>query len=165
MESIRRNKRIKNSKKNLTRNNDAQWILLSGLAISISLVAVAVLLNQAAVAGYHSSSAALEFPKDDIRDLVFNSHTVSGQAVSMASAINSSNQTIETTTRALISNYSDQVSNIYAYHGQTVQVKMDNMTISTNNTTSTIDSVWLNITFNDGNTFYYAAPEIVEVDI
>ncbi len=152
--------------KDLLQDNKGQWILLSGLAISISLVAVAVLLNQAAVSGYHSSSAALEFPKDDIRDLVFHSREMSDQAVSIAVALNnSSNQSIGITTRSLINNYSDQVSTIYAYHGQTVDVKMDNLTISANNTTSTIDSIWLNITFNDGNTFYYAAPEIVEVDI
>ena len=43
---------------------------LSGLTISLSLIAVAVLINQAAITGYYSSHAALEFPKNQIRELV-----------------------------------------------------------------------------------------------
>lgn len=51
-----------------------QWIVLSGLTISLSLITVAVLFNQAAITGYYSSYASLEFPKDKIRELTVQTH-------------------------------------------------------------------------------------------
>jgi len=65
-------------------NDQGQWIMLSGLVMAIALVFLVTLMNSAAVTGYHSSSNALEFPKDDIRDLVSQSRDATSQAVHIA---------------------------------------------------------------------------------
>ncbi|NPE28233.1 hypothetical protein HNV12_09745 [Methanococcoides sp. SA1] len=146
-------------------NDQGQWILLSGLVIAIALVLLVTLMNNAAVTGYHSSSNALEFPKDDIRSLVSESRDATSQAVHIAHQINqSSNKTVPEITTSIIEDFNRQTSLLYASHGQTVDISVSNIT--TNDSTSSFgDIVWLNISYNDGNTFYSSEPEIVEVSV
>lgn len=153
-----------------------QWIALSGLTISLSLIVVAVLINQAAITGYYSSHAAIEFPKNQIRELATETQDNAKIAAHLAWMINnSSNETVLSNFSAIISNYGSQVNTIYAVHGQTVNVTLFNYnraddvyTYSSNipifnSTNHTIDRIWLNVSYDDGTTRYALEPEIIEM--
>ncbi|MHC1575747.1 MAG: DUF7261 family protein [Methanosarcinaceae archaeon] len=149
---------------NLKDDTRGQWILLSGLTIAISLVTVAVLLNQATVTGYYSSNAALEFPKEQIRDLTTQTRETAQSATLLAYQLNqSTNLSVPTIITTLLENYSMQTSILYASHGETVDIRVSNVSMNTSNTTI-VDSIWMNISYYDGNTFYSSEPEIIEVD-
>lgn len=140
-----------------------QWILLSGLIIAIMLVIVASLFNQVNITGYYASNAALEFPKDDIRELSTQTRLTTNQAYEKAVMLNqSSNQSVEQITTSLIHSYNSQLSMLYAAHGKAVDVELTNFTYGPNNATEIVN-IWVNITYDDGMTFYSAEPEIVEV--
>ncbi|WP_094227900.1 hypothetical protein [Methanolobus psychrotolerans] len=149
----------------MRKNTKGQWIALSGLVISLILIGLAALANQAAIAGYHSSNAALEFPKENIREL--NSHTRDNARIikDLSFEINStSNETIPFIFEQLFDNYSTQIQNLYASHGETADVSL----VSINSTNGTfgiddIDLIFVNITYNDGSTHYVSQPEIIEV--
>ncbi|MBP2031025.1 hypothetical protein J2755_001973 [Methanohalophilus levihalophilus] len=148
----------------LKKDTSGQWILLSGLVIAIMLVVVATLFNQVNITGYYASNAALEFPKEDIRELSTQTRLTTSQAYDKAVIINqSSNQTIEQITTSLIQSYNSQLSTIYASHGKAVDVEVANFTYGPNNSTEIV-SIWVDITYDDGTTFYSAEPEIVEVN-
>ena len=148
----------------LKENTEGQWILLSGLVIAITLVIVAVLLNQVNISGYYASNAALEFPKEDIRELTTQTRLTTNQAYEKAVLLNqSSNQTTEQITTSLIQSYNSQLSLLYASHGKAVDIELSNFTYGPNNSTEIVN-VWVNITYDDGTTFYSSEPEIVEVN-
>ncbi|KXS40974.1 hypothetical protein HWN40_00030 [Methanolobus zinderi] len=141
-----------------------QWIALSGLVISLILIGLAALANQAMLAGYHSSNAALEFPKENIREL--NLHTKDNARIirDLSLSINqTSNETVPVIFENLFDSYSDQVKKLHAVHGETVNVSL----VSINSTNGTynhdIDMILVNIRYNDGNTYYASEPEMIEV--
>jgi len=154
-----------------------QWISLSGLTISLSLIVVGVLINQAAITGYYSSHAALEFPKNPIRELVAETQeSAKGMAQLAWELNNSNNETVLSNFTILINNYSEQVNTIYAVHGITVNITLFNYTVQANDTytyppnipifNSTnhkIDIIRLNISYDDGTTRYALTPEIIEM--
>jgi hypothetical protein len=163
----------------LINDDKAQWITLSGLTISLSLVIVAVLFSQSAVTGYYSSYATLEFPKEQIRELKTQTHETAKSAAQFAWMLNNtSNEAVFSNFTMLINSYSEQVNTIYAVHGRTVNITLfnynqandtyqpDNIPIfnSTNCATNcAIENIWLNITYDDGTTRYASTPEIIEV--
>jgi hypothetical protein len=51
-------------------NDDAQWIILMGFLISFSFFFLALIINQSTVVGQTTAESVIEFPKNDIRDLV-----------------------------------------------------------------------------------------------
>lgn len=50
-------------------NDDGQWIVLMGFLISIALLFLMVIMNQATLVGQTTAEGVLEFPKHEIRDL------------------------------------------------------------------------------------------------
>ena len=149
----------------LKNDTKGQWILLSGLTIAISLVTLVVLLNQSVVTGYYSSNAALEFPKEQIRDLTTQTRETAQSVTLLAYQINqSTNLSIPVIITTLLENYSTQTSMLYASHGETVDIQVANVSMNTSNTTI-VNSIWMNINYYDGNTFYSSEPEIIEVDV
>lgn len=145
-------------------NTQGQWIALSGLIISLILIGLAALANQAMLAGYHSSNAALEFPKENIRELT--SHTRDNAKIIRDLSLNinsTSNETVPAIFEGLFQNYSSQIEKLHAAHGETVDVSL----ISINSTNGTynddVDMVLVNIRYNDGNTHYVSEPEMIEV--
>jgi hypothetical protein len=138
-----------------------QWILLSGLTISMALILVAALVNQAAITGYYSSYAALEFPKEQIRELTSQTHESAIGAAQRACALsNTSNESVRSNFTAILNNYTAQVSMLYAAHGETINITLSNVIF---NSTSCIDVIWLNISYNDGSTKFASEPEVIEV--
>ena len=65
-----------------------QWIVLSGLTISVILILIAVLINQASITGYYSSYAALEFPKESIRELTIQTRDSAKSTAELAWELN-----------------------------------------------------------------------------
>ena len=155
-----------------------QWIALSGLTISLSLIAVAVLINEAAITGYYSSNAALEFPKNQIRELVSQTEETARSEAQIAGELNNStNGSILTNFTALINNYSEQVNTIYSMHGVRANITIfnynhtgdicsyspGNISIFNSSSNHKIDHIWLNISYDDGTTHYNLEPYIIEM--
>lgn len=149
----------------LKRNTSGQIIILAGFAICISLIALAVLVNQAMITGYYSSNAALEFPKHQIRDITLQTRENSVSMAELALRLNqSNNQSVEDNYRSLFSQYERQMRKIYAFHGEEVSLELDDMNLTTAGMNFSAQStVWVNITYNNGMTYYASRPEIVEV--
>jgi hypothetical protein len=149
----------------LRKDTKGQWIALSGLVISLILIGLAVLANQAILAGYHSSNAALEFPKENIREL--NLHTRDNTQIirDMSFYMNSTtNETIPIAFEQLFENYSVQMQKLYAVHGEVVDVTLVSINSTNGNyTMDDIDMILVNITYDDGTTRYVAEPELIEV--
>jgi hypothetical protein len=147
----------------ITDDTKGQWIVLCGLTISLSLVLLAVLANEASVTGYYSSYLTLEFPKEQIRDLIVETRDYAKTAAETAWELNhTSNETVLSNFTRLLSNYSSQVSTIHSAYGNTVNISISKIVFnSTNN--SCIDIIWLNIYYDDGTTYYASEPEIIEV--
>lgn len=144
-------------------NTNGQWIALSGLVISLIIISLALLANQAVIAGYYSSNAALELPKENIRELNLQTRENARIAMDLAGEINaSSNQSMSSIYTGLFDNCSSQMRSLYALHGETIDVTLANMTYNMTNTSAT-GLVWANISFDDGRTVYVSAPEIIEV--
>ncbi|HTY91829.1 MAG TPA: hypothetical protein VMC84_11685 [Methanocella sp.] len=54
----------------MLRDDDSgQFLLLTGVVISIGMVILLIFLNQSSMGGYSSSDSIMSFPKNDIRDL------------------------------------------------------------------------------------------------
>ena len=155
-----------------------QWIALSGLTISLSLIAVAVLINEAAITGYYSSNAALDFPKNQIRELVAQTDETARSSAQIARELNdSSNESILINFTGLINNYSQQVNTIYSMHGGRANITVFNYINQTgdsysyspgnisifNSSNHKIDHIWLNISYDDGTTNYNLEPYIIEM--
>lgn len=146
----------------LKKDTSAQWIMLSGFTVSLTLIAVAILINQATITGYHSSNTALDFPKEQIRELVTETKKASEKSADLAWQLNhTSNDSVLENFTSLINSYDSQASTIYASHGETIDIEIAGF--SRENNSTYIDSVWLNISYNDGKTYYSSKPEIVEV--
>lgn len=142
-------------------DTEAQWILLSGLTISISLIAVAVFINQAAITGYHSANAVFDFPKDEIRELVAQTRETTTTSAQIAWELNhASNESVLHNFTRLFHSYTAQLATLYAAQGSTVNITLSKAVF---NSTHHIDTVWLNISYNDGTTSYASQPEIIEV--
>ncbi|MGB8216795.1 MAG: hypothetical protein WCE94_05775 [Candidatus Methanoperedens sp.] len=160
-----------------------QWIALSGLTISISLVLVGILVNQAAITGYYSSYAELEFPKEKIRQITTQTQGTARSAAQLAWELDNrstrTNGSVLKNFTAILSNYSAQMNTIYAVHGETVNITLFSYingttedtfyyspapeNISLFNSSNHIDNLWLNISYDDGTTSYASEPEIIEV--
>lgn len=161
----------------LINDNKGQWITLSGLTISLSLIIVAILISQSAVTGYYSSNAVIEFPKEQIRELKIQTQETAKSAAQLSWELNNaSNLSVFSNFTMLINKYSGQVNIIYAVHGRTVNISLFNYnqtndiyTYSPNNipifnaTNHKIENIWLNISYDDGTTRYASKPEIIEV--
>ncbi len=50
-------------------NEDAQWIVMIGFIVSISIFFLALIVNESALVGQTTSESVLEFPKTDIQDM------------------------------------------------------------------------------------------------
>lgn len=50
-------------------NDDAQWIILLGLIISISIFFLALIVNEATLVGQTTAESVIDLPKSDVKDL------------------------------------------------------------------------------------------------
>ena len=103
-------------------NSKGQWIILSGMILAIGLVVLVVLLNQAMSAGYKVSAAETDFQSREITE-IFEETVRTANMVWTATNYN------ETQFEANMSNFRDNISEIYATRGVLVEI---NTTIDTN---------------------------------
>ena len=138
----------------MIRDEEAQWIVLAGFTISISLAVLIVLLNLSFMSGYQASQAQLEFPMYELREL----HDETYNEVNIIAM--QDNITTDEINDTMV-NYGNLLSQLYAYHGQLVTTTV-NTTTSMKNTTATsnatgqlnVTTVTIEITFYDGTTEY-----------
>ncbi len=138
----------------MIRDEEAQWIVLAGFTISISLAVLIVLLNLSFMSGYQASQAQIEFPMYELRELHDETYT---EVNIIAMQDNTTTDEINDT----MVNYGKLLSQLYAYHGQLVTTSV-NTTTSTKNATATsnatgqlnVTTVTIEITFYDGTTKY-----------
>ena len=130
----------------MIRNEDGQWIILAGFAVSISLAALIVLLNLSFMAGLQSSQAEIDFPMYELRELYDETYREMNTAAIQKNETDVINDTMM--------NFGNLLSQLYRYHGQLV-------TVSVNTTTNHSEIEHLNITtvtaaiaFDDGVTKY-----------
>lgn len=130
----------------MIRNEDGQWIILAGFAVSISLAALIVLLNLSFMAGLQSSQAEIDFPIYELRELYDETYREMNTAAIQKNETDVINDTME--------NFGNLLSQLYRYHGQLV-------TVSVNTTADHSEIEYLNITtvtvalaFDDGITEY-----------
>jgi len=50
-------------------NEDAQWIILLGFIISVSIFLLAIIVNESVMVGQTTAESVLDLPKTDIHDL------------------------------------------------------------------------------------------------
>lgn len=142
----------------LREDTSGQLIILSGFVLCFSLVILTILVNQTMITGYHSSNAVLEFPKHQIRDITSQTRE---SCVYMTEINQSNNQSID----QLFRQYEQQMAILYAGHGEQITLDISEMNLTSMATnTSNISSVWVNITYNNGMTYYSSEPEIIEVE-
>jgi len=141
----------------MIRDEEAQWIVLAGFTISISLAVLIVLLNLSFMSGYQASQAQIEFPMYELRELHDETYT---EINIIAMQDNITTNEIDDT----MVNYGNLLSQLYAYHGQLVTTtvnttkSMKNATAASNFTGASNDlnvtTVTIEITFYDGTTEY-----------
>ncbi len=154
----------------LVGDSSGQWIVLSGLMVSVSLVIVAVLVNEAAITGYYSSSAPIDFPKGELRELTAQTHETAMSAAQLAWSLNNTtNKSVWDNFTNIMENYSRQVSMIYAAHGDTVNITPISPyntgdTCTQFNENTSLDIVCMNIIYSDGTTSYSSEAERIEVN-
>ncbi len=130
----------------MIKNEDGQWIILAGFAVSIVLAVLIVLLNLSFMAGLQSSQAEIEFPIYELRELYDETCREMNTAAIQENGTDVINDTM--------ANYGSLLSQLYRYHGQLV-------TVSANTTTDYSETKYLNVTnvsvafaFDDGITEY-----------
>ena len=159
MARMRMRKKNMKKKMELVKDERGQWIISAGFLVSVSIIILALLLNQAMMGGYQSSAAILEFPKHEIRELVQETHR---EVIIAADRANTHNTT-EKDVRAnfTIANFTNQTLRIYATHGQMVYMNVSSL--SFNNITNKTEKVNVTILFSDGVTTCTFDPEIIEM--
>lgn len=84
-----------------------QWIILSGLILTLGLVSLVILLNQAMSAGYKVSVAETDFASREITEIY-------EETVRTAKLVNGDD--------TKMSYFSDNISKIYATHGVFLEI-------------------------------------------
>lgn len=138
----------------LIRDEQGQWILMGGLMVSIGMIVLSLLLHQAMMSGYQSSQAVLNFPKEDIRELVRETERevmTAAELANRAGATDNFNKTIL--------NYSSNIRLLYADHGQIVNISVLDITLDGSNNISNAN---VSVTFIDGVTTYKYSPLVIE---
>ena len=162
---------MEKKKMELVKDERGQWIISAGFLVSVSIIILALLLNQAMMGGYQSSGAILEFPKHEIRELVQEMHREVNIAADRAWNMTPYNNTFApyNTTKDLdavranftIANFTNQTLRIYATHGQMVYMNISS--VSFNASTNKTERVNVTILFSDGVTTCTFDPEIIEI--
>jgi hypothetical protein len=148
-------------------DTSGQLIILSAFVVCFSLVILTVLVNQTMITGYHSSNAVLEFPKHQIRDITSQTRESCMYITELAIDLSqSNNQTVDHNYRSLFSQYEEQMVMLYADHGEQITLDLSSMNLTPMATnTSNTNTVWVNVTYNNGMTYYSSEPEIIEVEV
>jgi hypothetical protein len=53
----------------ISHDDSGQFLLLTGIIISVGMIILLIFINQSSMGGYSSSDSIMNFPKNDIRDI------------------------------------------------------------------------------------------------
>lgn len=136
-------------------DDQAQWLLLSGVIISIGLVALLLLLNNAVLTGHSSSQSIISFPKNELRDLRSNSIseiTLLGETINKDNGIPD-----EDKVQAFNDNftrYFKETYNMSLIHGGLIDIVAIPKTDTSSGGNLIISNVSLSIKYYDDTTTY-----------
>lgn len=122
----------------LSDDKNAQWLLLSGFMVSMVVIGLAILLNQAMISSHQSAQAEQDFPKHDILEM--RSETFK-EAIRLNLNTNNSTEFDDT-----MSQYLENLDTLYLMHGEHVNITVVNTTNGTANA--------LLVEFIDGTTTF-----------
>lgn len=122
----------------LSDDKNAQWLLLSGFMVSMVVIGLAILLNQAMISSHQSAQAEQDFPKHDILEM--RSETFK-EAIRLNLNTNNSTEFDGT-----MSQYLENLDTLYLMHGEHVNITVVNTTNGTANA--------LLVEFIDGTTTF-----------
>jgi hypothetical protein len=122
----------------LSDDKNAQWLLLSGFMVSMVVIGLAILLNQAMISSHQSAQAEQDFPKHDILEM--RSETFK-EAIRLNLNTNNSIEFNDT-----MSQYLESLDTLYLMHGEHVNITVVNTTNGTANA--------LLVEFIDGTTTF-----------
>ena len=122
----------------LSDDKNAQWLLLSGFMVSMVVIGLAILLNQAMISSHQSAQAEQDFPKHDILEM--RSETFK-EAIRLNLNTNNSTEFNDT-----MSQYLENLDTLYLMHGEHVNITVVNTTNGTANA--------LLVEFIDGTTTF-----------
>lgn len=122
----------------LSDDKNAQWLLLSGFMVSMVVIGLAILLNQAMISSHQSAQAEQDFPKHDILEM--RSETFK-EAIRLNLNTNTSTEFNDT-----MSQYIENLDTLYLMHGEHVNITVVNTTNGTANA--------LLVEFIDGTTTF-----------
>jgi aromatic ring-cleaving dioxygenase len=141
----------------LQKDDSGQFLLLSGVIISLGLVILLIFVNQSSMGGYSSADSILSFPKNDIRDI--RAETVyEAQAIGAGENLNQYLVGYDNTTRgpqrkAMYEQsfkwYADNVTRLMAEKGTVVNL---NSTAGLDG--QRISNATIRIYYNNGETKY-----------
>src|SRR5208337_1663799 len=140
----------------MSRDDSGQFLLLTGIIISVGMVILLIFINQSSMGGYSSSDSIMNFPKNDIRDI--RADTIN-EATYLGTLQNNNPYSIyNNTTRGQhrsdmfnvsFNNYTRDMVNLTSLSGYAVDLSA---VPSINN--QTINNATVSIYFNDGETAY-----------
>jgi hypothetical protein len=121
----------------ITNEQRAQWILLSGFAVSLVVIGLAILLNQAMISSHQSAQAEQDFPKHDILE-------VRSETFKEAIRLNLNENITSDEFNDTMSQYLENLKTLYLMHAEYVNIT----TFNTQNGTA----VAVTVEFTDGTT-------------
>lgn len=131
-------------------DTNAQWLLLSAIVVSIGLGALILLFNMAILSGHSSTTSAMSFPKNQIRDL---RQLCTSEAIAIGGQVNA-NANVTNKIQGFNDSYDrfiSQTNTIYAEHGTVSDIQY---MPSYNGTLAKLTNITVNIMFYDGTTYY-----------
>ena len=123
----------------LSDDKNAQWLLLSGFMVSMVVIGLAILLNQAMISSHQSAQAEQDFPKHDILEM-------RSETFKEAIRLNLNNNTNSAEFDDTMSQYLENLDTLYLMHGEHVNITVVNTTNGTANA--------LLVEFIDGTTTF-----------
>ena len=121
----------------LSDDNNAQWIMLSGFAVSLVVIGLALLLNQAMISSHQSAQAEQDFPKHDILEM-------RSETFKEAIRLNLNQNVTSADFNDTMSQYLENIGTLYLTYGEHVNISV----IDTTNGTA----VAIEVKFTDGIT-------------
>ncbi len=134
-------------------DENAQWLLLSAVIVSIGLGALVLLLNNAVLSGHSSTQAITSFPKNELRDLRSNSINeamILGQDLNKDLSIMNKKDLFN----ASYDRYKNDTGNFTLLHGGLVYITAVPETYTWDVDKSIISNISLSIAYSDSDTTY-----------
>jgi len=123
----------------LSDDKNAQWLLLSGFMVSMVVIGLAILLNQAMISSHQSAQAEQDFPKHDILEM-------RSETFKEAIRLNLNNNMTSVDFNKTMWQYLENLDTLYLMYGEHVDITVDDTTNGT--------AIAVKVNFTDGTTTF-----------